>query len=209
MPDSLTLRLSLSIVLMALASCGGRAGTTRTQINSETNTPPANAASSTQTETKSETPFASEEGDFSVTLPQGFPAPTHVKQSQSAETGVKTDGYTSRSARGTCLVAYFEYPDSYFAGKDAKKLLEYRTSNLVRKTNATLQKKEAFSLQGHPAIALQMTVTDASSGKKSYMRRHEIMAKPRVYQIVFLTEKEDEIGKADIEAFLKSFQLKR
>ena len=207
MLESLTPRLSLSIVLMALTSCGGGAMKTSAPTP-EASAAPANV-SSTKTEAKSETPFTSEEGDFSVTLPQGFPAPTHIKQSQSAETGVKTDGYTSRSARGTCLVAYFEYPESYFAGKDARKLLEFRTGNLVRKTNATLQKQEAFSLQGNPAISLQLTTTDASSGKKSYMRRHEIMAKPRVYQIAFLTENEDEIGKADTEAFLRSFQLKR
>ncbi len=105
------------------------------------------------------------------------------------------------------MVAYFEYPESYFAGKDAKKLLEFRTSSLVKKTNAILQKKEAVNVQGNPAISLQLTAIETSSGKKNYMRRHEIMAKPRIYQIAFLTENEDEINKADTEAFLKSFQL--
>src|SRR5687767_13362629 len=125
-----TLWLPCSIILSALISCGGgRGGTATPGINSETNAASAQA-SPTQAgahdlpppvSANGDIPFYSMEGDFRVTLPQGFPAPTHVKQSQSAESGVKTDGYTSKSSRGICLIAYFEYPESYFAGKSAKK----------------------------------------------------------------------------------------
>src|SRR5688500_4988586 len=142
-----TLWLPCSIVLTALISCGGgRAGTAPTQINVETNAARAQASPALEgafavpppVSASSDIPFYSMEGDFRVTLPQGFPAPTHVKQSQYADTGEKTDAYTSRSSRGTCLIAYFEYPESYFAGKDARKLLEFRTDSLVDKTNAAL-----------------------------------------------------------------------
>src|SRR5688572_16050333 len=93
-----TLWLPCSIILTALVSCGGgRAGTATTQINLETNAaralaspPPVGAlALPPPVAAKSDVPFTPVEGDFRVTLPQGFPAPTHVKQSQSAETGVK------------------------------------------------------------------------------------------------------------------------
>ena len=192
--------LALLIVATTLASCGGHSSS----APAEKNAAPATASTSTNGAGVG-TPFVSDAGGFTVTLPAGF-APFKEKRNEAT----KMTGYTTSGPNNvSCNVSYSEFSDALASQLDTPekmdKALGAMRDNSVSGMGGVPDKEEKISVQGHPGLSVNGTI----AGEQTvYFRMNNVIAKARGYRIGCLSTSKGELDKPEILSFFNSFQLK-
>ena len=188
------------VVLIAIAfltSCGASSSTTAVTTN--------NNKSAVTTEVVGSTPFTSEAGGFTVTLPAGF-APFQEKRNEAT----KMTGYTSSGPNDTaCNISYSEFSDALTNQLDdpekMDKALGAMRENSMKGMNGIPDKEEKITVQGHPGLSVHGTIAGAQT---LHFRMDNIIANKRGYRFGCLSTNKEELDKPEIKAFFNSFQLK-
>lgn len=153
--------------------------------------------------------YISYAGEFAITPPPGFSAFKYEKLLLT-DAKIETNLYSSErntSDSETFLGVYCsEVPEA------TKKLPVRETLEKVFQgtlTATALQKREDVTIQEYPAITYRSITTDKSSGKKVYVRWAGMIAKGRVYQVVFATTDKLYLDKDEAQRAFKSFSIFR
>src|SRR5260221_11092680 len=123
-------------------------------------------------------PFTSKEGRFTAVAPAGFDKFEFKKNDDAtASDGVTINQYSMDLGRGTCMMAYFDVPDSVFQSKSVQKILEDGRDGAVNKAKAVLDDQENITLDGYPGLSMNAHIT--SDKFVIYARVIFVLAKPR------------------------------
>ena len=193
--------LVLFFVASFSLSCGGGSATTASNSNS----------SSLNTEVAGATPFASDEGGFTVALPPGYASPRESKNEQTGWVSYLSAGPSGKA----CAVGYRPISDEIASSLDSpekkQKALEIFRDDSIKGMEAggmaiATEKEEKIIAEGHPGLLLQGSA--AGKGNATYFRIANILANARAYRISFFSNDKDALDKAEIQAFFKSLRIK-
>ena len=197
---SLVQTLALLAVATTLAACGGGNNSTATAEKTAT----TNAAASTGGAAAG-TPFTSDAGGFTVTLPVGF-GPLREKKNEAT----KMTGYTSSGPNNVaCNVSYSEFSTELASQLDTPekldKALGAMRDNSIAGMNGIPDKEEKISVQGHPGLSVHGTIP---GDQTVYFRMDNVIARARGYRFGCMSTSKDELDKPEIQSFFNSFKLK-
>ena len=152
--------------------------------------------------------ITSVEGRYSITLPKDFTPLEETTEPVTTEDSTKLLVHIQSfyDTKGDVLVvSYNDYPDSVFIGQDQNLMLEYARDGAINNMKSVIEKQSNFKVQKNPAKIVHYT--SESDGKPSYNLFQCVVARPRLYQLIFigLDKKERETKK--IRDLLKSFTL--
>ncbi len=144
----------------------------------------------------------SKEGRFSIVLPDSFPPPEMSAKPVTTEIGdITMHLYTSSKSDGSAFImSYNDYPDSAFA-KDQSRMMDDIRDGALGNMNARLEHQKDYTFDGHPARTLDFSLS--SEGRQGYGRLQYMIAKPRLYQVIFLAI--DNKAERDAETIQQSF----
>ena len=97
------------------------------------------------------------------------------------------------------MVAYCDYPKKFVKKADPVTLLTGSKEGVIEKFNATITREEVHEFMGYPCIDF------AASGPQYHTEYKLVLAHNRLYQVGVLSE--DDIKKADVEGFIKTFEI--
>jgi hypothetical protein len=158
-----------------------------------TNTPaPANPA----TDTSGWVHFNSEEGRFSVLMPQTPTDKTETEQSQHGP--YTTHLFVVKDTTSVYLIGWVDYDPSFNFNRQAE--LEANRDNFVKGINATLLTTRPTVIDGYSAIEFTAETTDRVFKSRVYMVGR------RPYQIVIGSPK-DMDDSALVKKFFNSFKV--
>lgn len=150
--------------------------------------------------------FISKEGRFSVTPPSGYPKFVHEVNNRPSDAGtLEIHQYSSDKERSTCMVAYYDLPQSLFQSKSIEQMLKDGRDGAV--SGGTLEKEKAITVNGYSGLSVYVTV--ANGGKTIYARSDFVIAKPRMYNYLFLSMDESDLYKDDVKNFFNSFNIQK
>jgi hypothetical protein len=151
-------------------------------------------------------PFTSTDGRFSFIPPTGYTAFVFEQRSRTTETGdLEIHQYSKNLARGSCMIAFYDLPESVFQSKTIQKLLEDGRDGGVKNVNGVLDKEVAITVDGYPGLSIYLQV---KKGEQTfYIRSDFVVAKPRMYNYLYLSLDKAEFDKADIKEFFGSFHI--
>jgi len=150
--------------------------------------------------------LGSSQGRFNVKFPPGFTNPQEgTKEVETPAGKLMMTIYTSaQDTTSAYMVAYLDYPEEAFnAGIEA--MLDGAREGALKNMSATLEKQESVTLSGHPGRS--MTFNGTSQGRPVYGRIDYYIAKPRLYQILFLTSNKEQVSSPEITACFSSFAI--
>ena len=196
--SSLVQTAALLVTAAAAVACGG-AGSTATAPPS--NSAPANAG------VVGSTPFTSEGGKFTVTLPAGF-GPFQEKKNEAT----RMTGYTSSGPNNTvCNVSYSQFSDALSGQLDTpenlEKALGAMRDNSVTGMGGIPDKEEKITVQDYPGLSVSGSIPNADA--TAYFRMNNVIANARGYRFGCLSTNKDELDKPEIQAFFSSFRITR
>jgi hypothetical protein len=152
--------------------------------------------------------FVSQSGKFRVTLPSGFTKLNFSTRSNATDAGtLQINQYGQDLARGTCMIAYYDLPESLFQTKGLATMLEDGVAGAIKQAQATLTKKEEITVDGFSGRSIYVKIEN--NGKTIYARSVFVIAKPRMYNYLFLSLDEAELYKADVKNFFSSFHIEK
>ncbi len=148
------------------------------------------------------------EGRYSIALPKDFTpleATTEpVTTNDSTKLLVHIQSYYD--AKGNVLVvSYNDYPDSTFIGLDEKVMLDFARDGAINNMKGVIEKQSNFTQQGAPAKSVHYT--SVSDGKNYFNLFQCAIARPRLYQLIFLGLDKKERDTKKIKNMMKSFTL--
>ena len=152
--------------------------------------------------------LTSPEGHFSVMLPEGFSEPEKsdnpIKMEDSSE--VMIHMYSSYNLKGEVfLVSYNEYPELFFNKDFQKTMLDNVRDGAIGNMKGVIEKEKDFKFEGSPSRTVYFSAE--TDGKPSFNRFQCIIAKPRLYQLIYIGyNKKDRDAKKITELF-KSFRI--
>ena len=152
--------------------------------------------------------LTSPEGHFSVMLPDGFSEPEKsdnpIKMEDSSE--VMIHMYSSYNLKGEVfLVSYNEYPELFFNKDFQKTMLDNVRDGAIGNMKGVIEKEKDFKFEGSPSRTVYFSAE--TNGKPSFNRFQCIIAKPRLYQLIYIGySKKDRDAKKITELF-KSFKI--
>jgi hypothetical protein len=150
--------------------------------------------------------FTSKEGRFSFIPPVGFDKFNFEKRPKKTDAGdLEIHQYSSNLARGTCLIAYYDLPESLFQSKSIQKMLEDGRDGSIKNANAVLDKESAITVDGYAGLSFYAHIKNGD--KIIYTRSDFVIAKPRLYNYLYLSLDESELYKTDVKNFFKSFHI--
>jgi hypothetical protein len=150
--------------------------------------------------------FSSEAGRFSVALPPNYPDFQQTKQTQQTATGnVELHIFNSETRRGACVIGYSDFSPAAFEGKTPQKMLEGGRVGALENIKGTLEKEESTTVQRYPGLIVYAAAS--LEGKPIYFRFIFVLARPRVYQIGFLTFDRAFLDGPEVQAYFKSFRI--
>jgi hypothetical protein len=150
--------------------------------------------------------FTSKEGRFSATPPTGFSDFKFSSRVNPTDAGdITINQYLQNLDRGTCLMSYYDFPESLFQRKTIQKMLTDGRDQAVKNMNATVKKEDSITVDGNSGLSLVVEIP--KDGKMIYARVDFIIAKPRVYNYLYLSYDQAEINKTDVKNFFKSFHV--
>lgn len=150
--------------------------------------------------------LGSREGRFNVEFPPGFTNPEQRTVEVETPAGkLPMTLYTSsQDTSSAYMIAFLDYPlDAFQAG--IEKMLDGAREGALKNMNATLEKQESVTLSGHPGRSI--TFKGTSQGKEVFGRIDYYIAKPRLYQILFLTSNKARVTTPEITKCFSSFTI--
>lgn len=149
-----------------------------------------------------------EEGHFLITLPDGFSEPEKssnpIKLEDSSELMIHL--YSSYNIKGEVfIVSYNEYPENFFDTELQKTMLDNVRDGAIGNMKGVIKKEKDFSFQGSPARSVYFTAE--TEGKPSFNRFQCILAKPRLYQLIYIGYSKKDRDAKKITGLFKSFKI--
>lgn len=148
----------------------------------------------------------SQEGRFSVEFPAGFtdPAENVVEVEIPGGTLPMTMYTASKGATSAYLVAFLDYPEESFE-QGIESMLDGAREGALKNMNATLESQKSITLNGHPGRSI--TFAGFSGEQRVYGRIDYFIAKPRLYQVLYLTSSKTKVNAPEITACFESFTI--
>lgn len=157
---------------------------------------------------KDQNNFSSEDGKFSILIPQGFETPKKETTIIPTEVGkVDITSYLTQNSTGSCMVMYNDFPESIFNERDSKRMFDESRDNALKTVNGTVEKEEESLFQGYPKRTIYLSTT--VENQTLYSRFDFIIVKPRLYQIAFVGYKRSDLDQESIKKFFESFKIKK
>lgn len=152
--------------------------------------------------------FTSEEGKFSVIPPTGFGKFEYSERRNTTDAGeIVVRQYSQSSDRNTCIIAFYDIPESLFQTKSIEKMLEDGRDGALARSKGILDKETAITVDGNPGISFYSHI-ETQNGTV-YARSDYVIAKPRVYNYLYLSLMELELHKNDVKNFFSSFHIQK
>ena len=128
----------------------------------------------------------SQEGRFSLFLPDSFPSPEFSTKQVTTEAGaIDMHLYTSSKSDGSAFIlSYNDYPEFAFE-KETERMMDDIRDGALGNMDAKLESQKDFTFEGNPARTINFSLT--AEGQKGYGRLQYYIVKPRLYQIIFLS----------------------
>ncbi len=154
----------------------------------------ANLAASTAERAFEGMLLESEEGRFSVRIPEGFSNPTESTMPIEMTFGnIDMKAFTATKGQGSVfMTAYIDYPDSTFAA-GTEKMLDGAREGALKNLHGKILSQKSTSLLGHPGRSMKFV--GKTDGMRVHGRVDYFIVRPRLYQVLFLTT-----AKAMVEA---------
>jgi hypothetical protein len=150
--------------------------------------------------------FASSEGRFSVTFPNGEAAPQEQVVPVPTEIGnIDMHMFLVDAGTEAYMAAYADYPAELVAEGDPQTMLDMGRDGAISNVNGELLKENDFKLQGYPAK--EFYARGEQGGQDVYMRANIIMADERLYQVLYLTFDEGELDSQAADDYVASFRI--
>ncbi|MBI5777917.1 MAG: hypothetical protein HZA49_00480 [Planctomycetes bacterium] len=190
--------LALAVFTFVATACD-RFSPNKPSRETKTTTPPPAAPKIAGPEA-----FVSEKGNFTVTLPPGFP-PFTVTGGDSEDQNDIALSYTSeKHGQDACLVMVNS--NSIWDGMDPKTVLDAgRDGGVKSNPGNTLEREVDFKLGGYPGR--RIFITQKSGLETYYMRDDIVLVKTRLYQIMYISNKKADLNTPKILAYFNSFRL--
>lgn len=220
------LNLRFSTTLMTFISCGLAAAnciyadtmdsTTEAPSHSQETTnfpknePPAHAAPSMKAAPEEEKgkPLVSEEGHFSVTIPGGFSEVDMESQAVDTEVGqIRTVNYSASSDHSTYIVGSSDYPKDIIAAIKGKEqeIFEGAQEGLLMHMKGSVVSKKDLMIDGHKARTVEFTAH--VENESLYGKLQLILAEPRLYHMLYITNQKDELNADKVKEFFTSLKI--
>jgi hypothetical protein len=159
--------------------------------------PPATKAPVATANTSSWVRLSSDEGRFSVLLPEL--AKDQAETNPSANGPYTTHLFIAKTAKGLFLVGWVDYDPNFNFGVQSE--LEANRDNFVKGVKATLTNTSKISFNGHPGLEFTAENTDVIFKSRVYIIGR------RPYQLIAGTYKGQD-DSTNVSRFFESFQLK-
>ncbi|MBS1911712.1 MAG: hypothetical protein JST22_06985 [Bacteroidetes bacterium] len=204
-------RIVHAVLLFGLAavivSCGDKTKGKAPDASTDKKT---GASAATDVASSGGTEFTSKEGKFTVKYPDGFTMSSNSESTMPLETAVgKLDMKVNTAMKGAgevMMTAYIDYPDKAFdAGIPV--MLDGAQDGAMKNLGGTVEHREDITLDGNPGRSL--TFSGKSSGTDVYGRVDYYIVKPRLYQILYLSDKKDGVSSDPVKAAFSSFKLNK
>ena len=114
--------------------------------------------------------------------------------------------YTSSKSDGSAfIISYNDYPEHAFV-KETPKMMDDIRDAVLGNMDAKLEEQKDFTFEGNPARTLNFSLQ--SEGHSGYGRLQYFIARPRLYQMIFLAlDNQYERDQAAINRTFTSFKL--
>lgn len=150
--------------------------------------------------------FESSTGRFTLTVPGGFSTPEHSTTPIETSSGT-VDMHMFTSARGTgdvLLIGYVDYNDDAFSN-GIEPMLDGAADGAMKNLDGKIESQNNVTLAGNPGRSL--TFAGVSQGTKVYGRIDYYIARPRLYQVLYLSKNKKSVAAKDIKGTFGSFKL--
>lgn len=152
--------------------------------------------------------ISSEQGNFSIQLPDGFKHPEFTMTPVATEVGdITTVNYISYSPQGACMVGSSEYPQKLVSliSKRQGEVLKSAQDGALRNMQAKLLKQEEFTMESYQGRTLWFMST--AEGQPLYGQLRLVCAMPRLYHILYLTDQKTYLNSEKVSAYFNSFKI--
>ncbi len=144
-------------------------------------------------------PYHSEEGRFSVLLPD-----EPERKLQKVDTPIGTlyfIMYSAGSEQIDFLVGYVDYPPTMFENADIEKMLDGARDGAVRNVNGILENEKVLDFHGNPGRELEIKVPEEAT-----IKTRIILIGTRLYQVMAVGESKRVLNK-NCPQFFGSFKV--
>ncbi|MBS1911721.1 MAG: hypothetical protein JST22_07030 [Bacteroidetes bacterium] len=152
------------------------------------------------------TPFQSKDGRFSFTFPDGFSEPSpSTMPLETAVGNLKMKVFTSTKGSGSVfLAAYIDYPKKAFT-EGTEVMLDGAENGAMENLGGTVDTKHSIAIDGNPGRSL--VFHGNNKGTDIFGRVDYYIVKPRLYQILYLTDSQENLTDDNITNAFSSFAL--
>ena len=151
--------------------------------------------------------LVSNEGNFTVTLPPGYPAPRRESIYARPRRGNNVpigDRYASDlTGHGSCLIAYEDLPSASTQGASALEILEREREGILPRRLRGGERVEHITVQGHRGIRIH-------AGREGAGARYDlILAGTRLYKLGFTTPRNagEVLFSPEVQSYFDSFRI--
>jgi len=153
--------------------------------------------------------LASDEGHFSVKVPEGFSEIDMETQSVDTEAGkISTVNYSASSEHSTYIVGASEYPQDILnaiKGKE-QEIFDGAQEGLLMHMRGKVTAKNNVLIDGHKARTVDFTAH--VDNETLYGRLELILAEPRLFHMLYITNQQDELDGKNAKDFFSSLKIK-
>ena len=196
-----TRALALVALACAVSSCGGSAASGGGSSNAGITSSAGGAASAAR--------YTSDEGKFSVTLPEGYGPFSEKKETSPTPSGEGKSHYlTSKNSSGhLAVVEYHILPDALFQKGKIREGLEGMRDEFLGKVTGVMESSEPVTVQGREALAVRGFNSLPDNKGFAYFRLVYVAAPPRIYRVGLITTEKADLDSPGVNAYFDSFQL--
>ncbi|MBJ7449296.1 MAG: hypothetical protein JHC93_02930 [Parachlamydiales bacterium] len=152
--------------------------------------------------------ISSHQGNFTIDLPKGFQKPEYTMTPVKTEVGeIKTLNYISYADTGACMVGMSEYPPQLVALIDQKQdeVLKGAQEGALRNMGAKVINESSLTVD--KLSAREATFVSSTDAQPLYGKMRLISSMPRLYHILYLTDKEENLNNPEVDSFFGSFKI--
>ena len=151
-------------------------------------------------------PFTSAEGRFTITYPAGSATPQMETVPVPTEIGnINMNMFLVDADTMAYMTAYADYPDSLISMSEPQMMLDMGRDGAITNVNGELLREKDHTVQGYPAK--EFYARGEQGGQDVYMRANIIMAKERLYQVLYLAFTEDQLDSREADDYIASFRI--
>ncbi len=150
----------------------------------------------------------SKEGKFSITLPPGFGNPTLKTNPIETDAGkIDMHLYSSEKSDGSAFILSFnDYPIETFDMKPMEKMMDDVRDGVIGDMKGNQEKQTDFKYEGSPARSVWFN-TMLDETHKGYGRLDYIIAKPRLYQMIYIGMDASTVESNEVKNAFNSFKI--